>query len=161
MVKDGTDKTTIISDYRWVIEEDRTFMIDPTNTTTTATCTPVPPATTCTGVPPTFGTNFHTSYMPLIATGCTGPVSCEAGQTIFDPATGTQDRKSTRLNSSHLVISYAVFCLKKKKNPIELLLVAHIPARDQIGYAGPLAAARDRRSVPRLPTGEASTAVLD
>src|SRR5256885_11546266 len=27
-----------------------------------------------------------------------------------------QDRKSTRLNSSHLVISYAVFCLKKKNN---------------------------------------------
>src|SRR5256885_2741103 len=29
-----------------------------------------------------------------------------------------EDRKSTRLNSSHLVISYAVFCLKKKKNNI-------------------------------------------
>src|SRR5436309_7560873 len=28
----------------------------------------------------------------------------------------TQDRKSTRLNSSHVKISYAVFCLKKKKN---------------------------------------------
>src|SRR5688500_19497810 len=28
------------------------------------------------------------------------------------------DRKSTRLNSSHLVISYAVFCLKKKKQTI-------------------------------------------
>src|SRR5438034_4560850 len=28
---------------------------------------------------------------------------------------GLQDRKSTRLNSSHTVISYAVFCLKKKK----------------------------------------------
>src|SRR5256885_16660683 len=28
------------------------------------------------------------------------------------------DRKSTRLNSSHLVISYAVFCLKKKKKSI-------------------------------------------
>src|SRR5256885_17220456 len=28
------------------------------------------------------------------------------------------DRKSTRLNSSHLVISYAVFCLKKKKTPV-------------------------------------------
>src|SRR2546426_9391974 len=28
---------------------------------------------------------------------------------------GSRDRKSTRLNSSHLVISYAVFCLKKKK----------------------------------------------
>src|SRR3712207_7006889 len=29
---------------------------------------------------------------------------------------GAQDRKSTRLNSSHANISYAVFCLKKKKN---------------------------------------------
>src|SRR5690349_21907183 len=29
-----------------------------------------------------------------------------------------QDRKSTRLNSSHVEISYAVFCLKKKKRPI-------------------------------------------
>src|SRR3989454_3512277 len=29
-----------------------------------------------------------------------------------------EDRKSTRLNSSHLVISYAVFCLKKKKKHI-------------------------------------------
>src|SRR5256885_12362513 len=30
-----------------------------------------------------------------------------------------QDRKSTRLNSSHLVISYAVFCLKKKKKQLD------------------------------------------
>src|SRR5256885_11011379 len=29
------------------------------------------------------------------------------------------DRKSTRLNSSHLVISYAVFCLKKKNRPLQ------------------------------------------
>src|SRR5690625_4935310 len=29
-----------------------------------------------------------------------------------------EDRKSTRLNSSHVAISYAVFCLKKKKQPI-------------------------------------------
>src|SRR5256885_3271172 len=39
------------------------------------------------------------------------------------------DRKSTRLNSSHLVISYAVFCLKKKKNRgdihVGLQCVAH------------------------------------
>src|SRR2546426_5509438 len=32
------------------------------------------------------------------------------------PGAPLVDRKSTRLNSSHLVISYAVFCLKKKKN---------------------------------------------
>src|SRR5437773_5594730 len=30
-----------------------------------------------------------------------------------------RDRKSTRLNSSHITISYAVFCLKKKKNQID------------------------------------------
>src|SRR5258705_2772921 len=34
------------------------------------------------------------------------------------------DRKSTRLNSSHLGISYAVFCLKKKKKQINSLLDA-------------------------------------
>src|SRR2546426_9273675 len=40
------------------------------------------------------------------------------------PARNFEDRKSTRLNSSHLVISYAVFCLKKKKTkPMNL---AHI-----------------------------------
>src|SRR5205807_7468028 len=33
---------------------------------------------------------------------------------IEDDQVGQLDRKSTRLNSSHLVISYAVFCLKKK-----------------------------------------------
>src|SRR2546426_8428969 len=31
----------------------------------------------------------------------------------------SSDRKSTRLNSSHLVISYAVFCLKKKKKKLD------------------------------------------
>src|SRR5256885_11895943 len=35
------------------------------------------------------------------------------------------DRKSTRLNSSHLVISYAVFCLKKKKNPTPTTMSYH------------------------------------
>src|SRR5690349_23051885 len=34
-------------------------------------------------------------------------------------AKGARDRKSTRLNSSHVEISYAVFCLKKKKNKDE------------------------------------------
>src|SRR5256885_8282962 len=34
-----------------------------------------------------------------------------------------QDRKSTRLNSSHLVISYAVFCLKKKNSKSFLLFL--------------------------------------
>src|SRR5256885_9368406 len=33
------------------------------------------------------------------------------------------DRKSTRLNSSHLVISYAVFCLKKKNNKLCIIVI--------------------------------------
>ena len=36
-------------------------------------------------------------------------------KTLFDSSYNS-DRKSTRLNSSHVAISYAVFCLKKKKN---------------------------------------------
>src|SRR5256886_9648249 len=39
-----------------------------------------------------------------------------------------QDRKSTRLNSSHSQISYAVFCLKKKKTTLGSALVATAPS---------------------------------
>src|SRR6266850_2683704 len=39
------------------------------------------------------------------------------------PPGGAGDRKSTRLNSSHLVISYAVFCLKKKKKKKNLTFI--------------------------------------
>src|SRR5258708_1581338 len=42
---------------------------------------------------------------------CSSPLSSWAG--------GSVDRKSTRLNSSHQIISYAVFCLKKKKKRME------------------------------------------
>jgi hypothetical protein len=74
-VLDGTDKTTVISDYRWIIEEDRTFYVDPSKTTNSGTSTV-----------PTFGTNFHTSFMPVVATGCTGVQSCEGGQTVLGKA---------------------------------------------------------------------------
>src|SRR5947208_8580181 len=46
-----------------------------------------------------------------------GPFSNLENRWIFDPKSDTAcdvDRKSTRLNSSHQIISYAVFCLKKK-----------------------------------------------
>src|SRR2546426_5524420 len=45
---------------------------------------------------------------------------------------GVGDRKSTRLNSSHLVISYAVFCLKKKKRHVSAAdrgICLHMEAR--------------------------------
>src|SRR5215203_4922613 len=41
------------------------------------------------------------------------------------PRRRARDRKSTRLNSSHANISYAVFCLKKKKKPITRTPVVH------------------------------------
>src|SRR6516162_10409552 len=52
-------------------------------------------------------------YTTLFRSRCAGTATLCPG-----PAPSrrcTRDRKSTRLNSSHLVISYAVFCLKKKK----------------------------------------------
>src|ERR1022692_3775727 len=48
------------------------------------------------------------------------------------PPAPLPDRKSTRLNSSHLVISYAVFCLKKKTNTDEQLLVTHDRGTDEL-----------------------------
>src|SRR5256885_10558735 len=52
-----------------------------------------------------------------IATRCFCPPDKSRGKLIALSASpvSQRDRKSTRLNSSHLVISYAVFCLKKKK----------------------------------------------
>src|SRR5215470_16734675 len=48
-----------------------------------------------------------------------------------------RDRKSTRLNSSHGSISYAVFCLKKKNKRLDL------KAHDRLRYAEPLGRRRD------------------
>src|SRR5947207_12282363 len=62
-------------------------------------------------------------------------------------AGGDQDRKSTRLNSSHTVISYAVFCLKKKTRTIgrEVLRGSLLQAAaDPAGAARQLAAPTDR-----------------
>src|SRR5256885_16361645 len=50
---------------------------------------------------------------PSARPGGSASAFCEPERTKSRPP--PQDRKSTRLNSSHLVISYAVFCLKKKK----------------------------------------------
>src|SRR5256885_6728343 len=46
-----------------------------------------------------------------------------------------RDRKSTRLNSSHLVISYAVFCLKKKKTLLPTPISAAWGATSAVVYA--------------------------
>src|SRR5256885_3282638 len=59
-------------------------------------------------------------FFPMAFTGTCTEEMCSVGNGLRE-YTGLNcevygiDRKSTRLNSSHLVISYAVFCLKKKK----------------------------------------------
>src|SRR5690625_6528260 len=44
-----------------------------------------------------------------------GNLSIDKGEVLHREVPRVRDRKSTRLNSSHVAISYAVFCLKKKK----------------------------------------------
>src|SRR5688572_32030889 len=51
---------------------------------------------------------------------CRGRAIRPCWRPIDDLSGADQDRKSTRLNSSHSQISYAVFCLKKKKKTIEI-----------------------------------------
>src|SRR5256885_6990136 len=53
-------------------------------------------------------------FVPATLAAPTGSVSDRLGRPLRDLRISVTDRKSTRLNSSHLVISYAVFCLKKK-----------------------------------------------
>src|SRR2546430_12226479 len=54
-------------------------------------------------------------------------LSCSTSQRIRCDKNIGRDRKSTRLNSSHSQISYAVFCLKKKKHtPVAPLRLPHL-----------------------------------
>src|SRR5256885_8555077 len=61
-----------------------------------------------------YTTLFRSGHHPVLVVdgGCGAGARAVGGE--FQRL-GKGDRKSTRLNSSHLVISYAVFCLKKKK----------------------------------------------
>src|SRR5690348_17913161 len=66
-------------------------------------------------------------FTPMIAGDVNGDGYLNDRAFVFDPArvadtsVAASDRKSTRLNSSHPSISYAVFCLKKKKKTREIL----------------------------------------
>jgi hypothetical protein len=79
-IADATKK----GDYRWIIEEDRTFWIDTKCQVNSATRPKDSYGRNC---PPTpveaFGYNFHSSAMPVVATGCVGAMSCEQGQTVL------------------------------------------------------------------------------
>src|SRR5256885_9678677 len=68
----------------------------------------------------------YTTLFRSCCSSCPPRISWGSSDGSTVPATWTArstlgDRKSTRLNSSHLVISYAVFCLKKKTSPFYVL----------------------------------------
>src|SRR3989442_6606448 len=68
-------------------------------------------------------TTLFRSHLPDCAPGCeTG--SPRSSARLLSKRAG-RDRKSTRLNSSHVRISYAVFCLKKKKKHLHQRLDSH------------------------------------
>src|SRR3712207_7438482 len=64
----------------------------------------------------------HVAHERAVAQGDHGLWHVERYRPQSAPLTSHQDRKSTRLNSSHANISYAVFCLKKKKKKTSTLL---------------------------------------
>src|SRR2546430_5803687 len=66
---------------------------------------------------------------PVLRGGLTRGIAllpCRDAVRGADPGQAQLDRKSTRLNSSHSQISYAVFCLKKKKNLRRQLSSPHV-----------------------------------
>jgi uncharacterized repeat protein (TIGR01451 family) len=86
-VKDGPTGLPV-SDYRWIIEEDRTFWVDPKCQINSTSLPPGCPSAAKGpwSMPPTpvesLGYNFHSANMPVIAGGCVGTVSCEVGQKL-------------------------------------------------------------------------------
>src|SRR3712207_7932432 len=91
------------------------------------------PYTTLFRSDPTTKTWFQ-NYFKAEDSFMSGPVDC-AEMTMERRDESEEDRKSTRLNSSHANISYAVFCLKKKKT---FLAFWRSPATSQRLSAPPL-----------------------
>src|SRR5690606_41143289 len=96
--------------------------------------TPIPPLSLHDALPISFlrdehGRRFMLEVHPagelaprdVVARGIAGAMARQGGRPVLLDATGLErDRKSTRLNSSHVKISDAVFCLKKKRKNIHL-----------------------------------------
>src|SRR5690625_6228872 len=65
-----------------------------------------------------FNSTHHVSLSPIICAQRKGRVVTKLFHSCTEVSC-SRDRKSTRLNSSHVAISYAVFCLKKKNTQYE------------------------------------------
>src|SRR5258708_28755203 len=90
---------------------------------------------------------YTTLFRSTTHSPCRTPRSspqCRYAQIRSSAAPHTIDRKSTRLNSSHQIISYAVFCLKKK-NSTDNGFVTYTVAEEQAADARLLTSTRDKR----------------
>src|SRR5438309_6408974 len=72
------------------------------------------------------------TFLGLLPSGCSSSVflSAKSSSQFSDKKTLLLDRKSTRLNSSHSSISYAVFCLKKKKKTKKTQIIEYMTHKD-------------------------------
>src|SRR2546430_727556 len=75
-----------------------------------------------------YTTLFRSGVLKMLDVPAAQRVRFRLHTDLIDRATErmNRDRKSTRLNSSHSQISYAVFCLKKKKNTNTSMLLCYI-----------------------------------
>src|SRR3989442_11648528 len=64
-----------------------------------------------------YTTLFRSVLLPMIAFSAVAIVMLDRSQRDSSRALPSVDRQSTRLNSSHVRLSYAVLCLKKKNDP--------------------------------------------
>src|SRR5258705_9547384 len=86
-----------------------------------------PPRSTLFPYTTLFRSLVHHAYVELLLQATTARrVGLVGRREVQRPS---RDRKSTRLNSSYLGISYAVFCLKKKKHTSELQSLRHLVCR--------------------------------
>src|SRR5258707_9292578 len=80
-----------------------------------------PPRSTLFPYTTLFRSDQHSATKATSATGGTGTARESLNSRVmFCDSRAVPDRKSTRLNSSHANISYAVFCLKKKKKELNV-----------------------------------------
>ncbi|MDB5991320.1 MAG: multicopper oxidase type 3 [Herbaspirillum sp.] len=80
---DAQSSTVLQNDYSWVIEEDQTW-----HTTDAGVTPPLVNGTP----PPSLATSFFHSYMPVVASGCTGPLSCSDAQAVSGTAVAPRTR---------------------------------------------------------------------
>src|SRR5437867_5683542 len=85
---------------------------------------------------------YTTLFRSVLVETLSLPFALVAGFTGALPVAVGADRKSTRLNSSHRTISYAVFCLKKKKSLIHRHPAGNLQAVGMIGHGGVRISAR-------------------